>query len=37
MSAPLPRPGLIAGAVALMVAAFCLPAVLPKPDLREGR
>lgn len=37
MSAPLPRPALIIGTVALMVAALCLPTVLPKPDLREGR
>lgn len=37
MSAPLPRRPLVAGTVALMVAAFCLPGFLPKPDLREGR
>lgn len=37
MSAPRPRRALVASVTALMVAAFALPALLPKPDLREGR
>lgn len=37
MSSPLPRRALIAGVVALTIAAFVLPAFLPRPDLREGR
>src|SRR5689334_13192866 len=37
MSGPRPRRALVASVVALMVAAFGLPVLLPKPDLREGR
>ncbi|MFC3076539.1 hypothetical protein ACFODL_00410 [Phenylobacterium terrae] len=37
MSHPLPRRALTAGAAALVIAAFALPGLLPKPDLREGR